>query len=159
MAAAISEVDRHLSLTFRPLDEGVNASLLQERIMAMLSGFFGALALLLAAIGLCGVTSYSVSRRRAEIGIRMALGASPESILRSVVGYGLRLSAAGIALGLVAALLLTRGMTTMLVGVKPTDPVTFAAIGVVFFVVAAVSSWLPARRAAGLDPTASLRER
>jgi ABC-type antimicrobial peptide transport system permease subunit len=75
-----------------------------------------------------------------------------------VVGYGLRLSAAGIALGLIAALLLTRAMTAMLVGVRPTDPATFVAMGLVFFVIAALSAWLPARRAAALDPTAALRE-
>jgi putative ABC transport system permease protein len=88
----------------------------------------------------------------------MALGASPKSILRFVVGHGLRLSAAGIVLGFLAALALTRVMTTMLVGVRATDPLTFAAMGGVFFAIAALSSWLPARRAAGLDPTTALRE-
>jgi putative ABC transport system permease protein len=78
--------------------------------------------------------------------------------VRLIVGYGLRLSAAGICLGLLSALLLTRAMRTMLVGVSPTDPVTFAMMGTVFLLVAAVSLWLPARRAAGLDPTMALRE-
>jgi putative ABC transport system permease protein len=109
-------------------------------------------------VGLYGVLSTVVRQRTAEIGVRMALGASPARILRLVIGRGLRLSAAGIALGLVAALLLTRAMTTMLVGVKPTDPATFAGVGLVFFVIALVSSWLPARRASAMDPTAALRE-
>jgi ABC-type antimicrobial peptide transport system permease subunit len=88
----------------------------------------------------------------------MALGAAPDGILRLIVGYGLRLSAAGVAIGLLSAMALTRGLRTMLVGVSPTDPVTFAAMGIVFFLIAAVSLWLPARRAAGLDPTTALRE-
>ena len=88
----------------------------------------------------------------------MSLGASPSRILRLVVGHGLRLSAAGIGVGLAAALLLTRAMRTMLVGVRPTDPITFLAVAAVFFAIAAVSSWIPARRAAGLDPTTALRE-
>jgi putative ABC transport system permease protein len=88
----------------------------------------------------------------------MALGAAPGGILRLIVGYGLRLSTAGIAIGLLSALALTRGMKTMLVGVSPTDPVTFGAMGIVFFLIAAVSLWLPAQRAAALDPTTALRE-
>ena len=88
----------------------------------------------------------------------MALGASPSTILRLVVGHGLGLSAAGLAAGLVAAFVLTQGMTTMLVGVKPTDPLTFAVMVAVFLVIAVVSSWLPARRAAGLDLTSALRD-
>ena len=117
-----------------------------------------AVAAILVSVGLYGVLSTVVRQRTAEIGVRMALGASPTSILRFVVGHGLRLSAAGIVLGFLAALALTRVMTTMLVGVRATDPMTFAAMGVVFFGIAALSSWLPARRAAGLDPTMALRE-
>jgi len=88
----------------------------------------------------------------------MALGAGPARIFSLVVGQGLRLTATGIAAGLIAAFALTRGLTTMLVGVKATDPATFATMAVVFFLIAATASWLPARRAAGLDPTAALRE-
>jgi ABC-type antimicrobial peptide transport system permease subunit len=88
----------------------------------------------------------------------MALGASPARILRQVVGHGLRLSAAGIVVGLLAALVLTRAMTTMLVGVRPGDPLTFVAMGLVFSLIAVAASWLPARRAAGLDPIAALRD-
>jgi len=99
-----------------------------------------------------------VRQRTAEIGVRMALGAAPGSIFNLVVGQGLRLSVAGIAAGLVAAFGLTRVMTSMLVGVEATDPVTFAAMAVLFLAIAALASWLPARRAAGLDPATALRE-
>jgi ABC-type antimicrobial peptide transport system permease subunit len=99
-----------------------------------------------------------VRQRTAEIGVRIALGAAPLRIFRLVVGQGLILSAVGIAIGIAAAFGLTRVMATMLVGVKPTDPLTFAAMAGVFFVVAATASWIPARRAAGLDPTNALRE-
>jgi ABC-type lipoprotein release transport system permease subunit len=88
----------------------------------------------------------------------MALGAAPRSIFNLVVGHGLRLTALGIALGIAVALVLTRAMTSMLVGVKPTDPATFASIVVMFFVIAAMACWLPAQRAARLDPTVALRE-
>ena len=113
---------------------------------------------LLVSVGLYGVLSTIVRQRTAEIGVRMAIGASPHSILRLVIGYGLRLSALGIFIGLLAALILTRGMKTLLVGVRATDPLTFAGMGIVFFAIAAMSLWLPARRAAALDPTAALRE-
>jgi len=104
------------------------------------------------------VLSTVVRQRTAEIGVRMAFGANTSSIFQLVIGHGLRLSAIGTALGAVGALALTRGMKTMLVGVRPTDPLTFVAIGVLFMAVAAVSSWIPARRAAGLDPNVALRE-
>jgi ABC-type antimicrobial peptide transport system permease subunit len=104
------------------------------------------------------VLSTVVRQRTAEIGVRMALGAAPASIFNLVVGQGLRLSAAGIALGLGAAFELTRVMASMLVGVRPADPPTFAAMAVLFFLIAALASWLPARRAAALDPATALRE-
>jgi putative ABC transport system permease protein len=88
----------------------------------------------------------------------MAFGANAASIFQLIVGHGLRLSAIGIALGVAGALALTRGMTSMLVGVRPADPLTFVAIAVLFMAIAAVSSWIPARRAAGLDPNVALRE-
>ena len=128
------------------------------RFSLLLIGVFAAIAALLAGVGLYGVLSTVVRQRTPEIGVRMALGAAPGTIFNLVVGHGLRLSAAGVALGLVAALALTRVMTSMLVGVKATDPVTYVAMAVVFFAIAAVGSWLPARRAAGLDPTVALRE-
>ena len=119
---------------------------------------FSVIAALLAAVGLYGVLATIVRQRTAEIGIRMALGAQPGNIFQLVVGQGLRLTAIGIAAGLIAAFVLTRGMTTMLVGVKATDPATYTTMSLLFFIVAATASWLPAWRAAGLDPTAALRE-
>ena len=118
---------------------------------------FAAVATLLVAVGLYGVLATIVRQRVAEIGVRMAVGASPAQILRLVIGHGLRLSAGGIALGLAGALIMTPVMTTMLIGVRPTDPATFLAMGVAFLVIAVVSSWLPARRAAALDPSTALR--
>jgi len=128
------------------------------RFQLLLIGIFAVIAALLAAVGLYGVLSTVVRQRTAEIGVRVALGAEPASIFNLIVGQGLRLSAAGVAVGLVAAYSLTGIMTSMLVGVKPTDPLTFVAMVLLFLSIAAVSSWLPARRAASLDPTRALRD-
>jgi predicted permease len=111
----------------------------------------------LAAIGLYGVLSSLVRQRVAEIGVRMAFGAQPSEIFRMVVGQGLALSAIGIVVGLAAALVLTRAMTKLLVGVTPNDPLTFATMVVVFLAIAGVACWLPARRAAGVQPLVALR--
>jgi putative ABC transport system permease protein len=157
--AAVAEVDpQFLVSELEVMDAVVRKAQSQTRFSLMLIGVFAVIAAVLVSVGLYGVLSTLVRQRTAEIGVRMALGAAPDGILRLIVGYGLRLSAAGIAIGLLSALLLTRGMKTMLVGVSPTDPVTFAAMGVVFVLIAAVSLWLPAQRAAALDPTRALRE-
>jgi putative ABC transport system permease protein len=157
--AAVASIDPQFLVTdILPAENLVRRAQAGTQFSLTLIAVFAAIAALLVAVGLYGVLSTVVRQRTAEIGVRMALGASPARILRLVIGRGLRLSAAGIALGLVAALLLTRAMTTMLVGVKPTDPATFAGVGLVFFVIALVSSWLPARRASAMDPTAALRE-
>jgi putative ABC transport system permease protein len=124
----------------------------------VLIGVFAGIAALLAAIGLYGVLSTIVRQRTTEIGVRMAFGAPRRSIFQIFIGHGLRLSAIGVVLGLAAALALTRVMTTMLVDVKPTDPATFAAIALLFVVIAAAASWLPARRAARVEPMAALRD-
>jgi predicted permease len=128
------------------------------RFTLLLIGAFAALAALAAGVGLYGVLSTVVRQRTAEIGVRMALGAAPAGVFRLVVGQGLLLSAAGIAAGMAAALGLTRAIAGLLVGVTPSDPSTYAAMAVVLLLVAAVACWLPARRAAGLDPAAALRE-
>ena len=157
--AAIAKADPRSMLTeMQPMDKLVEQAQAPTRFSLLLIGVFAAIAALLAAVGLYGVLSTVVRQRTAEIGVRMALGAAPSSIFRLVVGQGLRLSAAGIILGLAAAFELTRAMTSMLVGVKPTDPATFAAMAALFFAIAALASWLPARRAAALDPTTALRE-
>jgi predicted permease len=128
------------------------------RFSLLLIGIFAVIAALLAAVGLYGVLSTVVRQRTAEIGVRMAIGAPPARVFRLVVGYGLRLIAAGIAVGLVAALELTQALKSMLVDVKPTDPATFVTMAAVFFVIATLAAWMPARRAAALDPVEALRE-
>jgi putative ABC transport system permease protein len=142
----------------QPMDSRVIDAQAGTRFSLLLIGIFSAIAVLLAAIGLYGVLSTVVRQRTAEIGLRMALGAEPRRIFTLVVGQGLRLSAVGIAIGLIAAFALTRALTTMLVDVKPTDPATFISIALLFLFIAAAASWLPARRAAGLDPTEALRD-
>jgi len=109
-------------------------------------------------VGLYGVLSTVVRERAAEIGVRMAIGALPGDIFKLMVGYVARLTATGIGIGLIAALYLTRMMTSMLVEVKPADPVTYVAMVASFFAIAAMASWIPARHAAALDPTEALRE-
>jgi len=141
----------------QPMDQLVIAAQAQTRFSLLLIGVFSAIAALLAAVGLYGVLATVVRQRTAEIGLRMALGAAPSGIFRLMVGKGLRLSIFGIAIGLLAAFALTRVLATMLVDVKPTDPVTFVAVALLFLLIAAVASSLPALRAAGLDPTKALR--
>jgi putative ABC transport system permease protein len=136
----------------------VDRAMASTRFALALITVFAAIAVMLAAVGLYGVLSTVVRQRTAEIGVRMAFGAPTSSIFQLVIGQGLRLSAAGVALGIAGALALTRGMSTMLVGVRPTDPLTFVAIAVLFMTIAGLSSWLPARRAAALDPNVALRE-
>jgi putative ABC transport system permease protein len=157
--AAVAEINpQYLVTELQPMDALVLQAQASTRFSLVLIGVFAVMAALLVAVGLYGVLSTVVRQRTAEIGVRMAVGAAPDQILRLVVGHGLRLSAAGVLLGLVAAVFLTRAIATLLVGVRPTDPLTFAGMAVLFFVIALVSSWLPARRAAGLDPTTALRE-
>jgi len=156
---AVARIDKRLAASdVQPMQVFVNQAQAQTRFSLVLIAIFAAIAAVLAAVGLYGVLSNSVRQRTAEIGLRMALGAAPGSVFGLVVGHGLRLSAAGIGLGLVAAFALTRVMSSMLVDVAPHDPVTFGAIAGLFFVIAALACWLPARRAAGLDPTVALRE-
>jgi predicted permease len=133
------------------------ATLANRQITLWLLGVFAGLALLLAAIGIYGVISYSTSQRTQEIGVRMALGAQRSHVLAMIVSEGLRIVLAGLACGVVLALLLMRLMSSLLVGVDATDPVTFAAVAVVLLLVAAAACYLPARRAARVDPLVALR--
>ncbi len=141
----------------QPMDSLVTAAQAQTRFSLLLIGVFSTIAALLAGVGLYGVLASSVRQRTAEIGVRMALGAAPSRIFRLMVGKGLYLSATGIVIGLLAAFALTRVLASMLVEVKPTDPVTFVSVAVLFLFIAVMASWLPAARAAGLDPTTALR--
>jgi len=156
--AAIASVDRNASIEFTTLAAQVDKSLEREQLLAMLAGFFGGLALLLATIGLYGVVSYSVARRRNEIGIRMALGAEKSRVLRMVMGEAAVLIGAGLAAGLGVTLAATRLVESFLYGVQPNDPLTlFLAAGVLAAAAGAAGYW-PARRASRLDPMMALRE-
>jgi putative ABC transport system permease protein len=139
------------------MDTTVDRAQSGTRFQFLLMSVFAAIAALLAAVGLYSVLSSVVRQRMPEIGVRMALGATPSGVFKMVVGRGLLLSAVGVAGGSMAALALTRAMSSMLVGVSATDPATFAAIAGLFLLIAAVASWAPARRAAALDPTTTLR--
>jgi putative ABC transport system permease protein len=141
----------------RSMDQWVARSLAQTRFTSLLLLVFAALALALASIGIYGVMSYAVSQRTAEIGIRLALGAERADILRMVVGNGIRLSAAGLAIGVVLAILLSRTISSLLYEVAGTDPLTFAGVVAVLGSVAILASYIPARRAARIAPTDALR--
>jgi predicted permease len=159
MRAAIRDEDPKLAIAeATPLAEIVNRSFSQEKLLAKLAGFFGSLALLLAAIGLYGVMSYSVSRRTNEIGIRMALGARPASVLRMVLGEYLIVVALGLAVGIPAALACGRLVSSQLYGLAANDPFTIAAASTALLAVALAAVYVPARRATLLDPLAALRQ-
>jgi putative ABC transport system permease protein len=139
------------------MEDVLSDSIARQRFSMLLLGLFAAVALLLAAVGLYGGMSYSVAQRTHEIGIRMALGAQSRDVLKLAVGQGLRLVLIGVVLGLAAAFTLTRVMSSLLFGVSATDPTTFIAISLVLIGVAALASYIPARRAAKVDPLIALR--
>jgi predicted permease len=157
--AAVKEVDPHLLVTeMQPVEALVAHAQAGTRFALVLISVFAIIAGVLAGVGLYGVLATAVRQRTAEIGVRMALGAAPNRIFQLVVGQGLRLSAIGVAAGLIGAFGLTRLLRAMLVGVQPTDPATFCVVAILFLLVAALASWVPARRAAALDPARALRE-
>jgi putative ABC transport system permease protein len=157
--SALLQLDPTILVTdMQPMTAYLDRVMAPTRFAMALIALFAGIAAALAAIGLYGVLSSLVRQRGTEIGVRMAFGAEPSGIFRMIVGHGLRLSAIGVGVGLVASLLLTRAMTKLLVDVTPTDPVTYAAMIVVFFGIAVVACWLPARRAARVQPNVALME-
>jgi len=155
---AIARVDPNIAITFTPLKRQVDAALVQERVMAMLSGSFGALALLLSALGLYGVTAYAVNRRRTEIGIRMAIGAAPARVVRLVLARVTIFVGIGVSIGAGTSVWASQLVAALLYGVEPRDPVTLIGAALMLGIVAALAGWLPAWRASRIDPAEVLRE-
>jgi ABC-type antimicrobial peptide transport system permease subunit len=156
--SSIAEVNRDVSLQFKTLTLQVDESLARERLLATLSGFFGGLALVLAMIGLYGVMSYNVTRRRNEIGIRMALGADPGRVLRMVMGEVARLIGIGLTVGLAVTLATTRLVASFLYGLTPNDPLTVSLAVALLAGAAGLAGYLQAHRASRLEPLMALRE-
>jgi putative ABC transport system permease protein len=156
--STILDVDKDLPVTrVRTMEQIRSMSMVSQRLHLLLFGLFAVLALVLATVGIYGVTAYSVTQRTREIGIRVALGAQRNEVMRLVVEHGVRLAALGVLLGLLGALALTRLMTSMIYGVSATDPVTFSAVGLFLAVVAVGACYVPARRAMRVDPMIALR--
>jgi putative ABC transport system permease protein len=143
--------------SFRTMEELLGRQLVRPRFNMLLVGVFASVALLLAAVGIYGVISYSVVQRTREIGIRVALGANESDVLRSVVGRGMALALTGIVLGLAGAYGVTRVLSSLLVGVRPTDPITFASIALLLAAVALLACYVPGRRATRVDAMVALR--
>ncbi len=158
LRAAVAGVDpEQRVMDVRTMSEIMSGSVARPRFEALLLGLFAGLALVLSSIGLYGVISYSVSQRTHEIGIRIALGAKRRDVLKLVVGQGLLLTLLGVGIGMVGALALTRFLSSLLYGVRPTDAATFTAVSLLLAGVALVASYVPARRATKVDPMVALR--
>ena len=158
IGAAIASFSADVGFSFEPLAQQVDDSLAQERVLATLSTFFGGLALLLAALGLYGVTAYTVTRQRTEIGIRLALGAAPTGIVTHVLGRVWMRIAVGVLIGTAVSWWASTLVTSLLYGLEPRDPVTTAIAIVVLVAVGTLAGWIPAWRASRIDPAAVLRE-
>ncbi len=155
---AVEEIDpREVIYNVQTLDEVISNSYAARRLSMILLGVFAALALVLACVGIYGVISYLVGQRTHEIGVRMALGAEGGDVMRLVLGHGASMALVGVAIGIAAALGLTRLMASQLFGVSPHDPLTFAGVAVLLFVVAVAACYIPARRAMRVDPIVALR--
>jgi predicted permease len=156
---AVTAIDPAIPLMgMRTIEQEIDNNILEDRLITTISGFFGTLALLLAAVGLYGVISYSVTRRTREIGIRMALGAERRSVIWLVAQHAAALVAIGAAIGIPAALALTKLVKTFLYNVKPNDPITIVSGALALIAVAALASAVPARRATRVDPMVALRQ-
>jgi predicted permease len=162
LAAAIRDrvhaVDPTMAIyNIQTMEQAVSESVAQPRFYTMLLSGFAGLALLLAALGIYGVVSYSVSQRTRELGIRIALGATEERVIRLVIGQGMTLTVAGVGIGLIGAYWLVHLLATLLYGVTPTDSATFVGVSLVLLAVAWLASYLPARRASRVDPVIAMR--
>jgi ABC-type antimicrobial peptide transport system permease subunit len=158
VTGAVAAVRSSIIVQFQTMGSMVRESLLRERLMATLSGFFGLLAGLLATIGLYGVMAYMVERRKSEIGIRIALGADRGSVVVLIMREAASLLLAGLIVGGVAAIAAARWTSALLFGLHPSDPITLAAAAAALTAVAALASYVPAVRASRLEPTVALRE-
>ena len=157
-ASALAEVNPDLAvIDFRSFENQVDNAFSRQTMITTLTSLFGLLALVLASVGIYGVTAYSVERRTNEIGVRMALGAERGDVLRLVLREGGKLALIGVAIGLVGAIGLTRLMRDLLYGVSPTDPLTFAGVATLLIAVALAACYIPARRATRVDPAVALR--
>jgi predicted permease len=154
----VSQLDPELPIhDMRPMEQVVAETISTRRLTLWLVGGFGAIALVLAVVGIYGVMSYAVTERVHEIGVRMALGAQRRDVLRLIVGSGMRLATAGLAVGAVAAFLITRALNSLLFGVRASDPITYGIICALLASAAFAASYIPARRATKLDPLVALR--
>jgi putative ABC transport system permease protein len=156
--AVVASIDRNQPITgIATMDQLIQDSVSSRRVTLILLGLFSALALVLAGIGIYGVISYSVAQRTQEIGIRMALGARREDVIKMMLLQGVRIGSAGVVIGMLAAFGLTRYLEKLLFSVSPGDPGTFAAVAFVLATVALLASYIPARRTLRLDPMTALR--
>jgi ABC-type antimicrobial peptide transport system permease subunit len=158
VTAAIAAIDPRISIQFTTLAEQIEDSISRERLLAVLSGLFGGLVLLLASIGLYGVMSCDIGRRTNEIGLRMALGAEPHQVMAMVLGEVVVILCVGLSLGIAVSFAATRFLTSFLYQMKPNDPLTLVVAAGVLAGVAVIAAYGPARRTARLDPIAALRE-
>jgi len=156
--STVRSMDANLPVSdIRTMNELLSKSVAQPRFRTLILGVFAAVALLLAVVGIFGVMSYLVGRRTRELGLRMALGATHQNVLRMILREGLSVVLIGIGLGLVEALLLARWIKSLLFGIAPADPVTFLSVGILLTLVALAACYIPARRAVRVDPMVALR--
>jgi ABC-type antimicrobial peptide transport system permease subunit len=153
---AVESLGREHVIHLRSIQQAANRGLLRERVTAWLAAFFGALALTLAVVGLCGLMLYAVTQRTREIGVRLAIGAAPSDVIRLIVRETLTLVAIGLAIGVPAALMASRLVASLIAGLTPTDPLTLTLVGVLLLA-GAVAGFVPARRASRIEPMDALR--
>lgn len=158
VAAAILGVDRDLAFTFQTVTETLSVFYVRERLLALLSGFFAVLALLMAGLGLYGVTAYSVNRRRTELGIRMALGATPHGVVQLVLSRVFMFVGIGVLIGVGVSVWASQFLASLLYGIQARDPMALICSAVALVFVAVLAGWLPAWRASQLDPARVLQE-